>query len=160
MASPKTHRFVAENNATRYSDSTTLPTVAQNKQETVRQVSDQLYHDVGPPLLMRHQEKEKCDGNDYSSGAGGIRCRFDCRGLACTGDVRLLILEGIIMGEQNIATTIQNHSIEIIDGYLTINGDGQALNPDETAQLLETLLIWKYGFEEISSERLEDEAFF
>jgi hypothetical protein len=75
-------------------------------------------------------------------------------------DQRLLALEGITMSGQNITTTTQSHSIEIVDGHLTLDGDGQALNRDETEQLLEILLIWKYGFEEISPESLEDEAIF
>jgi hypothetical protein len=48
-----------------------------------------------------------------------------------------------------VSTQISHHSITIRDGELTITGDGSTLNPDETQQLLEVLLIWRYGFEEV-----------
>jgi hypothetical protein len=96
------------------------------------------------------------DGNGCSSGAVGINRRFDCRCLPCTADLLLLVLEGNTMAEHNIATTTQNHSIEIVNGYLTIDGEDKALTPDETDQLLDTLLIWKYGLEAVSMDDLED----
>ena len=47
-----------------------------------------------------------------------------------------------------ITTTTQNHTIKVIDGHLTITGDSETLTPEETDQLLEVLLIWRYGLEE------------
>ena len=50
--------------------------------------------------------------------------------------------------KHTITTTTQNHTIQVIDGHLTINGVSETLTPDETDQLLEVLLIWRYGLEE------------
>ena len=47
-----------------------------------------------------------------------------------------------------VTTHTQNHTIQVIDGYLTIEGEQKTLTPDETDQLLEVLLIWRYGLEE------------
>ena len=58
------------------------------------------------------------------------------------------------MSERVIATTTEKHSIEIANGCLTINGEDKTLTPDETGQLFEVLLIWKYGLEEASSDEL------
>ncbi len=55
-----------------------------------------------------------------------------------------------------VITQTPNHTISVRDGTLTIDGKGNALNPDEIEHLLEVLLIWKYGLEEISSDDLED----
>ena len=60
------------------------------------------------------------------------------------------------MAEHIMTTTTEGHSIEIVDGHLTINGEDEALSPDETDQLLDTLLIWKYGLEAVSIDDLED----
>jgi hypothetical protein len=63
--------------------------------------------------------------------------------------------KGIIMAGQSIVTTTQNHSIEIVDGHLTINGEDKTLTPDETEQLLDALLIWRYGLEAVPTDELE-----
>ncbi len=60
------------------------------------------------------------------------------------------------MAEHIIATTTRSHSIEVVDGHLTIEGDLKSLEPDETEQLLDMLLIWRYGLERASAEKLED----
>jgi hypothetical protein len=60
------------------------------------------------------------------------------------------------MAEHIIATTTRDHSIEVVDGHLTITGDQQTLAPDETEQLLTVLLIWRYGLESVSPDTVED----
>ena len=55
-----------------------------------------------------------------------------------------------------VTTHTQNHAIQVIDGYLTIEGEQKTLAPEETQQLLNVLLIWRYGLEEVSVETLED----
>ncbi len=55
-----------------------------------------------------------------------------------------------------IATTTSGHSIEVVDGHLTIEGDQKTLTPNETEQLLNVLLIWKYGLEAVSVDDVED----
>jgi hypothetical protein len=61
------------------------------------------------------------------------------------------------MAGHTITTTTQEHSIEIVDGYLTIDGESKTLTPKETDQLLDVLLIWRYGLETVSSDDdLED----
>ncbi len=60
------------------------------------------------------------------------------------------------MAEHIIATTTRSHSIEVVDGHLTIAGDQKTLAPDETEQLLTVLLIWRYGLERVPPENLED----
>lgn len=60
------------------------------------------------------------------------------------------------MAEHIMTTTTEGHSIEIVDGHLTINGEDKELTPDETEQLLDTLLVWKYGLEAVSVDDLED----
>lgn len=61
------------------------------------------------------------------------------------------------MAEHIVATTTRNHSIEVVNGHLTITGDQKTLAPDETEALLTVLLIWRYGLEEIEpQENLED----
>jgi hypothetical protein len=59
------------------------------------------------------------------------------------------------MAEQIIATMTRSHSIVVVDGYLTIRGEQQTLTPDEVEQLLETLLIWRYGLEELPVDESE-----
>jgi hypothetical protein len=61
----------------------------------------------------------------------------------------------ISVAEHIIATTTEGHSIEIVDGQLTIFGEDKTLTPDETAQLLDTLLIWRYGLEAVSLDEVE-----
>lgn len=56
-----------------------------------------------------------------------------------------------------IATTTEDHTFTIVDGHLTIAGEDQTLTPGETAQLLDVLLIWRYGLEEVSIDVLESE---
>lgn len=70
--------------------------------------------------------------------------------------LRLLVLERITMAGHTIATTTQNHTIEIVDGHLTIDGEDKTFTPDETAQLLDALLVWRYGLEVVSIDDLED----
>jgi hypothetical protein len=53
------------------------------------------------------------------------------------------------MAEQIIATTTRSHTIEVVNGHLTIRGDQETLTPDEVEQLLDVLLIWRYGLEEL-----------
>jgi len=60
------------------------------------------------------------------------------------------------MTEQIISTVTRDHSIEVVDGHLTIEGDQKTLTPEETEQLLDVLLIWRYGLEAVSLETLED----
>jgi len=59
------------------------------------------------------------------------------------------------MAQQTIVTTTRNHSIEVVNGYLTITGEQEVLTPDEVEQLLDTLMIWRYGLEELSEDDLE-----
>jgi hypothetical protein len=54
------------------------------------------------------------------------------------------------MAEQIITTTTRSHTIEVVNGYLTIRGEQDMLAPDEVEQLLDTLLIWRYGLEELT----------
>ena len=55
-----------------------------------------------------------------------------------------------------ITTVTQDHTIEVVNGYLTIGGKQETLTPDETEQLLDVLLIWRYGLEAVSLDTLED----
>jgi hypothetical protein len=59
------------------------------------------------------------------------------------------------MVEQTIATTTRSHSIEVVNGHLTIQGEQAMLTPDEVEQLLDALLIWRYGLEELLEDDLE-----
>jgi hypothetical protein len=59
------------------------------------------------------------------------------------------------MAEHIMTTTTEGHSIEIVDGCLTIKGEDKALTPDETQQLLDALLVWKYGLEEVAVDDVE-----
>ena len=60
------------------------------------------------------------------------------------------------MTEHIIATTTREHSIEVVDGHLTIAGDKKTLAPDETEQLLIVLLIWRYGLESVPPDEVEE----
>ena len=60
------------------------------------------------------------------------------------------------MTEHIIATTTRDHSIEVVDGHLTIAGDQKTLAPDETEQLLIVLLIWRYGLERVPPDNVEE----
>lgn len=60
------------------------------------------------------------------------------------------------MAEHIMTITTQGHSIEIVDGCLTIEGEDKALTPDETQQLLDVLLVWKYGLEEVAIDDVEE----
>lgn len=55
----------------------------------------------------------------------------------------------------NVSMNTSGHSIIIQEGSLTIAGEGETLDPIETQQLLEALLIWQYGLEHLSSNNLE-----
>jgi hypothetical protein len=55
-----------------------------------------------------------------------------------------------------ITTRTQKHTIQVIDGYLTIEGEQKMLTPEETRQLLDVLLIWRYGLETIPPDDVED----
>ncbi len=59
------------------------------------------------------------------------------------------------MAQQTIVTTTRSHSIEVVNGYLTITGEQATLTPDEVEQLLDALLIWRYGLEELAEDDLE-----
>jgi len=59
------------------------------------------------------------------------------------------------MAEQIIATTTRSHAIEVVNGYLTIRGESEMLAPDEVEQLLDALLIWRYGLEEVPEDEGE-----
>jgi len=59
------------------------------------------------------------------------------------------------MAEQIIATTTRSHTIEVVNGYLSIRGEQETLTPDEVEQLLEALLIWRYGLEELPVDESE-----
>lgn len=59
------------------------------------------------------------------------------------------------MTEHIISTTTRSHSIEVINDHLTIRGDQEMLTSDEMEQLLDTLLIWRYGLEAVSADDLE-----
>lgn len=62
----------------------------------------------------------------------------------------------IYQAGHTIAAETQNHTIEVVNGYLTIRGEQETLTPDETEQLLDVLLIWRYGLEAVSLDNLED----
>jgi hypothetical protein len=52
-----------------------------------------------------------------------------------------------------VSTQTSHHIITITpDGHLTVVGDSNSFMPEETQQLLEVLLIWQYGLEEVSSD--------
>jgi hypothetical protein len=55
----------------------------------------------------------------------------------------------------NVSTQTSHHTITIVEGNLTIAGDGETLTPDEMLQLLDALLIWQYGLEAVPLEDLE-----
>lgn len=57
--------------------------------------------------------------------------------------------------EPTIMTVTRNHTIEVVNGHLTIKGEQEKLTPDETEQLLEVLLIWRYGLEATSPDGIE-----
>jgi hypothetical protein len=57
--------------------------------------------------------------------------------------------------EHTITAITQNHIIEVINGHLTIRGEEETLLPEETEQLLEALLIWRYGLK-AASDGLEN----
>jgi hypothetical protein len=59
------------------------------------------------------------------------------------------------MAEQIIATTTRSHTIEVVNGYLIIRGESEMLAPDEVEQLLDALLIWRYGLEEVLEDQEE-----
>jgi hypothetical protein len=59
------------------------------------------------------------------------------------------------MAEQIIATKTRNHSIEVVNDHLTIRGEKETLTPDEVEQLLDALLIWRYGLEKVSVDDME-----
>ena len=59
------------------------------------------------------------------------------------------------MAEQIIATTTRSHTIEVVNGYLIIRGESEMLAPDEVEQLLDALLIWRYGLEEVQEDQEE-----
>jgi hypothetical protein len=63
----------------------------------------------------------------------------------------------MIQGAKHTVTTqTQTHTIKVIDGYLTIEGEQKMLTPDETEQLLDALLIWRYGLEAMPMDALEE----
>ena len=62
----------------------------------------------------------------------------------------------IHQAEHTITAVTQSHTVEIVDGHLTIKGKQETLSPDETEQLLNVLLIWRYGLEAIPVDNLED----
>lgn len=60
-----------------------------------------------------------------------------------------------------ISTETDRHLIEVHEGCLTIGGklfpdDCVSLTPDETAKVLEVLMIWQYGLEVIASDTTEE----
>ena len=57
--------------------------------------------------------------------------------------------------EYTITTVTQDHTIEVVNGHLTIRGEQETLAPDETEQLLDALLIWRYGLEAVPVDDLE-----
>ena len=59
------------------------------------------------------------------------------------------------MTEHVIATTTRSHTIEVVNDHLTIRGEQETLTPDEVEQLLDLLLIWQYGLEELPVDDLE-----
>jgi hypothetical protein len=63
------------------------------------------------------------------------------------------IMEG--QTEQTITTVTRNHIIEVANDHLTVRGEEERLTPDETEQLLEVLLIWRYGLEATPPDGLE-----
>ena len=59
------------------------------------------------------------------------------------------------MAEQIIATMTRSHTIEVVNSYLIIRGEPDMLAPDEVEQLLDALLIWRYGLEEVQEDQEE-----
>lgn len=57
--------------------------------------------------------------------------------------------------EHTITAATQSHTVEIVNGHLTIKGQQETLSPDETDQLLNILLIWRYGLEAAPVDDLE-----
>jgi hypothetical protein len=63
----------------------------------------------------------------------------------------------MIQGAKHTVTTqTPTHTIKIIDGYLTIEGEQRTLTPEETEQLLDALLIWRYGLDVMPVDALEE----
>ena len=58
--------------------------------------------------------------------------------------------------KHTVTTHTQNHIIKVINGYLTIEGEKRTLTPEETEQLLDALLIWRYGLEVMPVDALEE----
>ena len=60
-----------------------------------------------------------------------------------------------------VTGSTENHIITIVEGHLTIESKQKTVNftPSETEQLLDILLVWRYGLEVIAWDKLEDESF-
>jgi hypothetical protein len=56
--------------------------------------------------------------------------------------------------KHTVAVVMRDHSITIVEGHLTIRGE-KTLTPEETEQLLDALMIWRYGLDPASSDDLE-----
>ncbi len=57
--------------------------------------------------------------------------------------------------KHTVSVETGGHNIEIAEGHLTIRSGPMTLTPEETEQLLDALLIWRYGLEPVSAEDTE-----
>jgi hypothetical protein len=57
------------------------------------------------------------------------------------------------MAERIIETVTRSHTIEVVNDFLIIRGESDMLAPDEVEQLLDALLIWHYGLEEVQEDQ-------
>lgn len=53
---------------------------------------------------------------------------------------------------QTVSTQTLDHVITIANGKLTIKGDSETFSLEEMQQLLEVLLIWRYGLEVMADD--------
>jgi hypothetical protein len=60
------------------------------------------------------------------------------------------------MKAHTVSIQAQNHTFIVSNGTLSIDDEDKLLSPDETERLLEVLLIWRYGLEEISPDSIEE----
>jgi len=63
----------------------------------------------------------------------------------------MLYTKGHVQGQ------VGTHSIEILNGCLNIDGDLKTIESAETEQLLDILLIWQYGLEEVLLDNEESD---